>query len=170
MFRRLLVPLDGSPESEDILPEASRIAAETAEFFLLHVTPVLQPPDISVTEVLRLPQASFDYLEGVRSRLRHSRVRVLVRQGDPAEEITQAALELGADLVAMSTHGRGGLRRVLLGSVAEEVVRRGPPGRGGDSSCATSWCRSTAPPARSRSSTTSARWPSSAALKCGCST
>ena len=39
MFRRLLVPLDGSPESEDILSEASRIAAETAEFFLLHVTP-----------------------------------------------------------------------------------------------------------------------------------
>ena len=124
MFRRLLIPLDGSPESEDILPEAARVAAQGSELFLVHVCPVLPPPVVSVHESLGIPQAAFAYLEGVAGRLRHRKVRLVVRQGDPAEEIAQAALELGVDLMAMSTHGRGGLRRVLLGSVAEEVARR----------------------------------------------
>ncbi|HEX7901358.1 MAG TPA: universal stress protein [Planctomycetota bacterium] len=124
MFRRPLVPLDGSPESEDILPEAIRLAGAASELFLLHVCPVLPPPVVTVPEALSIPQAAFAYLERTAGRLRHRKVRLVVRQGDPAEEITQAALELGVDLLAMSTHGRGGLRRILLGSVAEEVVVR----------------------------------------------
>lgn len=121
MFRRVLVPLDGSTESEDILSEAARVASEDAEIVLAHVCP-LQPP---TPEILALPDRAAAYLESVRSNFRRRNVRLAVRQGDAAEEITQAALEMGIDLVAMTTHGRGGLRRVLLGSVAEEVVRRG---------------------------------------------
>ena len=124
MFRRPLVPLDGSPESEDILPEAIRLAGASSELFLLHVCPVLPPPVVTVPEALSIPQAAFAYLEKAAGRLRHRKVRLVARQGDPAEEIAQAALELGVDLLAMSTHGRGGLRRILLGSVAEEVVVR----------------------------------------------
>lgn len=124
MFRRVLVPLDGSVEGEDILPEALRVSTPDAELFLLHVTPVLPPPQTSVSDVLSLPEKAFAYLEAVRKRLRRANARLVVRQGDAAEEITQAALELGVDLTAMTTHGRSGLRRVLMGSVAEEVLRR----------------------------------------------
>lgn len=44
--------------------------------------------------------------------------------GDPAEEIRRVALLEGADLIAMSTHGRSGLGRLMFGSVAEQVIRR----------------------------------------------
>jgi nucleotide-binding universal stress UspA family protein len=124
MFRRVLVPLDGSQESEDILAEASRVGGEACELILAHVCPVLPAPDVSVPEILRVPRRAVDYLERLRRRLRHKAVQIVVRQGDAGEEITQAALELGVDLIAMATHGSGGLRRVLMGSVAEEVVRR----------------------------------------------
>jgi nucleotide-binding universal stress UspA family protein len=46
-----------------------------------------------------------------------------VRRGNPAEEIVAAARESGADLIAMSTHGRGGLGRLVFGSVAQAVLR-----------------------------------------------
>jgi nucleotide-binding universal stress UspA family protein len=52
--------------------------------------------------------------------------RTLVRSGDPAAEILGCAKAEGASLIAMSTHGRSGLRRTLFGSVAEAVVRRSP--------------------------------------------
>jgi nucleotide-binding universal stress UspA family protein len=49
-----------------------------------------------------------------------------LRAGDPAEEIVEAALSEGADLIVMGTHGRRGVNRLVLGSVAEQVVRRAP--------------------------------------------
>jgi nucleotide-binding universal stress UspA family protein len=52
------------------------------------------------------------------------RVQTAVRVGDPATEIVEAARETGADLIAMTTHGRSGLGRLLFGSVAEAVLRR----------------------------------------------
>lgn len=53
-----------------------------------------------------------------------SRLRIHVRSEVPAEELTQLAADLDADLIVLGTHGRRGMRRLLLGSVAEEVVRR----------------------------------------------
>ncbi len=55
-----------------------------------------------------------------------ARARVLVRSGDPAEEILACAKAEHVGLIAMSTHGRSGLRRTLFGGVAEAVVRRAP--------------------------------------------
>jgi nucleotide-binding universal stress UspA family protein len=49
-----------------------------------------------------------------------------LEEGDTVEDILTAAQECGADLIVMGTHGRTGLRRVLMGSVAENVVRRAP--------------------------------------------
>jgi nucleotide-binding universal stress UspA family protein len=65
------------------------------------------------------------YLEKVAAELaaKGVRVRTQVRLGNPAAEIVRAARDLGADLVAMTTGGRGGLGRMLLGSVAETVLR-----------------------------------------------
>jgi nucleotide-binding universal stress UspA family protein len=66
------------------------------------------------------------YLAPLADRLaaRGVRVRADVRRGDPVREIVAAAGEIDADLIAMTTHGRSGLRRLLFGSVAEEVLRQ----------------------------------------------
>jgi nucleotide-binding universal stress UspA family protein len=73
-------------------------------------------------------QKAARYLDSVRRRLgrRGVRTRMLVRAGDPVEEILACARAERVALVAMSTHGRSGLRRALFGSVAQGVLRRVP--------------------------------------------
>jgi nucleotide-binding universal stress UspA family protein len=125
MFKRILVPLDGSPEGEAVLPEALRLSSTAGEIFLLHAAPAVPPPsDAPVRQMLEVPERALAYLDSVRERLTGRRATALVRHGDAAEEIAQAAQELGADLIALTTHGRSGLSRLLMGSVAEAVVRR----------------------------------------------
>lgn len=69
--------------------------------------------------------AARDYLEGVAARLTGKGLEVewVVLEGPAAPTIAQRALEGGADLVAMTTHGRSGVARLLLGSVTEQVLR-----------------------------------------------
>jgi nucleotide-binding universal stress UspA family protein len=73
-------------------------------------------------------EAAQTYLAGVASRLRAGGLQVDHEHpdGPPAEIIVQRARELGAELIALTTHGRTGLGRVVLGSVAESVLRRAP--------------------------------------------
>jgi len=67
-----------------------------------------------------------EYLAPIAIDLRNKGVRVesRVRRGNPADAIVAAARESGADLIAMSTHGRGGLGRLVFGSVAQAVLRQ----------------------------------------------
>jgi nucleotide-binding universal stress UspA family protein len=67
-------------------------------------------------------------LQGLASRLKGQGLTVDFEEpeGDPADTVTRRAQELGADLIAMTTHGRTGLGRLLLGSVAESVIRKAP--------------------------------------------
>lgn len=115
---RILIPLDGSTIGECVLPSINPlICAGRIEAMLFHVAESPQAIDGM--------EARF---EGYRRQLEdhgvESRVRVV--SGRPAEEILRQA-EIGAyDLIAMATHGRTGLDRVLLGSVAEAVVRSSP--------------------------------------------
>ena len=69
-----------------------------------------------------------EYLRSVGERLRGrvKQVKEEVVQGQPADVIVERASALGIDLIAMTTHGRSGLQRLVLGSVADEVVRRAP--------------------------------------------
>lgn len=125
MMPRILVPLDGSAESEAVLPEVERIAWKGADLNLLHVVPAPpQPMGMDPTAHLGLHRAALTYLARVRRRTPGYRGLDLVRIGHPAGEILAAALESEVQLIAMSTHARSGLPRWILGSVAEEVVRR----------------------------------------------
>lgn len=91
------------------------------------------PPGPRVRQVETATQASermaaeaLDYLRPLAARFDGLRTECLVREGDdPAAEIVRCADELGADVIAMATHGRSGLLHLLLGSVAESVVRSG---------------------------------------------
>jgi nucleotide-binding universal stress UspA family protein len=133
MAKRILVPLDQSPTAEAIVPlvaDAARGAGATVR--LLHVAPV---PEALVAkdgrlvayadqEMARLEAEGVDYLRAVEARLGGVPAQCVVRYGEPAEEILREAEAFGADLIAVSTAGRGGIRRVAFGSVAEAVFRK----------------------------------------------
>lgn len=128
---RILVPLDGSAQSAAILEVVTRLQQRLhAVVELLHVLEALPPavyPDIP----LSLPDgggdraAARDYLGRVAARLggKSPDVECAVLEGRPAPTIARRILESGADLVAMTTHGRSGVSRLLVGSVAEQVLR-----------------------------------------------
>lgn len=134
--RRILVPIDFSEHSDAALAWA-RQAASTfgASLHLLHV--VEEASMVGMAHGLLPPlraalfQIRQDALERLRGTLpvteRAARdVRMVVRIGRPSEEIVSYAQEACADLVVMGTHGRGGLAHLILGSVAEKVVRAAP--------------------------------------------
>jgi nucleotide-binding universal stress UspA family protein len=129
--------LDGSALSEAILPHAQSLGrAAAAELVLLHVmvdtapefgapeVPVLAPPAI-----LREKQAELTaYLKSTCTKLEKtgSCVTYLLRHGGVSQTILEVARFMKADMIAMSTHGRTGMLRLLLGSVAEKVVHDSP--------------------------------------------
>ncbi|HYL80689.1 MAG TPA: universal stress protein [Candidatus Acidoferrum sp.] len=130
MFKRILVPLDGSPLSEAILRQVAELSrALGAEITLLrvalaHTFPGADPMFLLEEEV-RVVQEAEAYLATVAERLAREGmiVRTAVRYGQPAAEIIDHVAFEGADLVVVSTHGRSGLTRLVMGSVAEKVIR-----------------------------------------------
>jgi nucleotide-binding universal stress UspA family protein len=126
MTKSILVPLDGSPESEAILPEVMRILPVGETVHLLHVVPAFSAPvGFEPKNLLALHEQALTYLEGVRRRMMSEyRGLEIVRWGDPATEILHLTLLENVHMVAMSTRGRGNIARTLLGSVAAEVVRK----------------------------------------------
>jgi nucleotide-binding universal stress UspA family protein len=127
MTYRILVPLDGSPASEAALSEVERIALGGASVHLLHVVPML-PLSVNATSatVMAGHDHALAYLGGLRERLPEVRGLDLIRTGDPADAILQAALEFDINLIAMGAQVRTGVANWSLGSVAERVVRGAP--------------------------------------------
>jgi nucleotide-binding universal stress UspA family protein len=133
-LKLILVPTDFSVGAEPALRWASTLAeAAGAEIVLLHVLDLVAPalvftaPEMGVwidepmiQEIRNQANAS---IAALAARL--PRARTLIREGNPRSVILEVAKELGADLIVMGTHGRTGLAHVLLGSVAEHVVRYG---------------------------------------------
>lgn len=138
-LRRILAPLDGSPLAEAILPLVVELARATGA--VVRLIRVVRPfwqsyaaygpgapyfIDLHADEIDTQSQAeAVAYLDDVAERLRAQGVRVELSAplGRPADEIVQAADD--ADLVVLATHGRGGVRRWALGSVATETLERG---------------------------------------------
>ena len=132
MFKDILLPTDGSQGVE----EAINCAVALAKKFdaKIHVLYVVEPPrfqeygaGIALASMIKtLQEAGEQILSDTVELIRKSGALALeevMDEGHPAEEILQYAREHGIDLIVMGTHGRRGLNRVLLGSVAEEVVR-----------------------------------------------
>ncbi|MCS7088953.1 MAG: universal stress protein [Thermoflexales bacterium] len=133
MFRRILVPLDGSTFSELALSYARALAlCSEGEIVLVRVDETYEPPVGVFVPVTVLPEAVTlnvgEYLQQHEMRLRQAGIRAssAVLEGRVADAIVRHAREVGADVIVMCTHGRSGLQRVLLGSVAEQVVKRAP--------------------------------------------
>ena len=132
MYRKILVPMDGSKTAEGVLPHAKALAySEGAQLILLTVAtnPALDyafsDPGIAQRAEEEQQIRSKKYIIEVEAQLKAAgfKVSTLLRVGAVADVILQTAEELQVDVIAMSTHGRTGPARWLLGSVAERVVR-----------------------------------------------
>jgi nucleotide-binding universal stress UspA family protein len=133
MIRRILVATDFSPQSEAAVRQAIELAqALEAEVTLFHswFAPVYGLPDGSAIvpdaeTVAQLASSASQQLDAWRARVARPGVRLSTRvaEGAPAEAITGVAQAEHFDLIVIGTHGRTGVRRLLLGSVAERVVR-----------------------------------------------
>ena len=129
-LQQILVPLDGSELAEAVLPHLVKLAKRHgAEVTLLRVTHAhaLRESELVDAQV-RVVQEAETYLAGVERRLAAEGVResAVVRYGEAPEEILDDIRSRRPDLVAMGTHGRTGLTHLVLGSVAEQVLRASP--------------------------------------------
>lgn len=132
-FARLLVPLDGSPVAETALPVAADIASTTgARLLLAQAVPTVTALalgtswDVLPGNVEEVAQATADaYLRETAAKLAAQGVQAttVVLRGDPAGQLLETAASENTDLIVMATHGRTGLRRFLLGSVADRILR-----------------------------------------------
>lgn len=126
--KRILFPTDFSRTADATLPVVTSLARDRdAEVVILHVQ---EPPThYAAGEWYYGPiEPDVNTLKQLLHEIKPADPRVLYRhrlaQGDPPIEIVRVAQEEGADMIVMSTHGRTGLTRALMGSVAEAVVRR----------------------------------------------
>jgi nucleotide-binding universal stress UspA family protein len=136
-FRRVVVPLDGSLAAESILEHAVRLARlqPEAELVILQVVQPVVPKAWVLSAAINASTVDDDrsqldsaeeYLDGVARRLEKSGIRVRARVRSAAivgPAILNVAREEQADVVALATHGRSGVARLMLGSVADKLVR-----------------------------------------------
>ncbi len=131
MYKKILVPLDGSELAEAVLPHVKALAkSEGAEIVILRV-PDLPAPDFfsrnpamanKIVEDLEIETGK--YLQDEVKKLNKKGVKVssVMREGPVPDTILAVAEETHADVIAMATHGRSGIQRWLMGSVADKVV------------------------------------------------
>jgi len=130
MYDRILVPTDGSPGSRAVIEHAAELAeTHVATLHALYVVNTASYASFSMESTWEgigdmLREEGTEALETVESIV-DGRVPVETRitEGSPSREIVRYAEREGCDLIVMGTHGRGGIDRLLLGSVAERVVR-----------------------------------------------
>lgn len=127
LFRNVLVPIDGSPASEAVLQRIVPFLAPEGKVTVLQASGLSEkdqyfvPDPALLQEALREMRARLEPLSVPGFEVHHQAVH-----GLPVQSILERAAELECDLVAMSTHGRGGWKHLLLGSVMERVARRCP--------------------------------------------
>lgn len=143
MYRRLLVPLDGSGVGEAALKHVEELIPQLTSEVVKYEVTLLQvitslshyviAGEASVhvpyteKEIEQIKMKAEEYLEKTAENLRSKgiNVRTMVTTGKPADEIIRVAEETKTDLIAMSTHGRSGLSRLTFGSITDKVLRTG---------------------------------------------
>lgn len=132
LFRNVLCPIDFDANSPASLDYAGKIALETGgRIFLLHVVPwTVAAVPLDASEVLaELKQSATTRLRQLAKEKLDARIGheiIVTVAADPGHEVVRLANELRVDAIVMATHGRKGLSHLILGSVAECVVREAP--------------------------------------------
>lgn len=135
MYKHLLVTLDGTPRAEAVLPHAIDVAKSMgAELTLLRVVDAVNAewsergavgkgsPESTIRSMFA--EQALTYLDRISAQAHAAGVKAqsMVKQGQPAKQIVNAANEVDADVIAMATHSRRGINKLMFGSVAEEVL------------------------------------------------
>jgi nucleotide-binding universal stress UspA family protein len=135
LYRKILVPLDGSGLAEVALRHAESLAwqcgAEIILMRVIHMAWPLSAPDMNVErrlDVDRIQAAALTYLKGICGELRAKKITAhkVVMNGPVADTIVDYARQEGVDLIVMCSHGGGGFSRWVFGSVAEKVLQGAP--------------------------------------------
>jgi nucleotide-binding universal stress UspA family protein len=142
MYERIVVALDGSPAAEQILPHVralahqfgARLTLVQATIAVEQVASSMEPtmggavfdPELIEEALESGEDAATSYLDRLAANLRADGLDVDVEHppGSADDVIFETAQRLKADLIALTTHGRGGLEKLVFGSVAESVVRK----------------------------------------------
>lgn len=133
MYKKILVPLDGSELAEQVLPLVIELATGAgSEIILLRVPDIpiyetmMAVPDFNMQVREQAEREAREYLDQLSCKLRGMGLEVrthIALAGAVYFTILQTAREFEVDVIAMSTHGRSGLARLVMGSVADDVVR-----------------------------------------------
>lgn len=135
MYKKILVPLDGSIRAEAILPHVENIAGcysarvillQVLEPNVLYTSPYDAYPELNLADAEQREPEADTYLAQIEERFRSQEIDVdhRVEQGPVVPVILDVAAEEEVDLIAMASHGRSGLARVFYGSVAAGVLHR----------------------------------------------
>lgn len=125
-LKHLLVPTDFSEDADRAVDYAAGLAQELkASLTLMTATYIGDTPEVNLSYIEKIRAEAEQRIEAVRQRVEDTglTVKVVMVNGPPAQRITETAEKEAADLIVMGTHGRTGLRHMLIGSVAERVVR-----------------------------------------------
>lgn len=142
-MKKILIALDYNPTAERIAKTGYEMAKSmNAEVTLLHViadytyyssldySPIMGFDQFSnlgavqMDSVTELENAASEYLEKTKTFLGDPSIKILVKDGDSGDAIIEAAKNLGVDIIVLGSHSRRGLDKILMGSVAEKVLRR----------------------------------------------
>ncbi|WP_035994623.1 universal stress protein [Leptolyngbya sp. KIOST-1] len=125
--RNVLVPIDFSEEASQALVETLNFFGDATNIHVVHVLPALEPTQPGMVWQTVDDQTRVDHIKALFhekfAEPAYQNVRFVVSVGNPSSEIIDYAEANGIDLIVISSHGRTGLSRFFLGSVAERVVR-----------------------------------------------
>ena len=129
-YKKILIAVDSSEYSMKAakkgLQLAHQLECEAALLFVIDVSKSLGNLDAGITHEqaeLVLKKEAEQTMDGLAEMYNGNKLMKFMPEGDPQEDILKTAKTWGADLIVMGTHGRTGLKRLLMGSVAERVVR-----------------------------------------------
>ena len=135
MYKRIMVPLDGSQVAECVIPHIETIAKKSAA--KVELVTVIEPLDIptrgqiaiSDDEIKQIDaegkKEAGKYLDQISHRLTQSGIKTdtVILSGKAAESLVRYAVNNDIDLIIMATHGRSGISKIFFGSVAEKILR-----------------------------------------------
>lgn len=142
-MKKILIALDFDPSAQNIAETGYELAKSmNAQTILLHVvsdatyysslnySPILGFDSFSNLDIVQtdavedLKDAAKNYLEKMKTHLGGEAIDTVIKDGDFGDSILEAAKEVNAHMIVMGTHGRSGLDKILMGSVAEKVLRK----------------------------------------------
>jgi nucleotide-binding universal stress UspA family protein len=142
-MKRILIAIDYDPPAQEIAESGYALAKSmNAQVILIHVvaesvyysslnySPIMGYDGFSNLDVVQvsteeqLKKAAQDYLDKSKEHLGDPKIQTVIKEGDFAKNILSVADEMNVDIIVLGSHGRRGLDKILLGSVAEQVLHR----------------------------------------------